>query len=255
VINYTLFINSLIGCAAAAIYAYIANRLGRRQIRFTEARLAWTFFVVWWYALAAATLSTAVISLVAAFGVLTLPLYLTITYVNLPAACVALFGLTYYLLYLFTGSRKLLLPLAVFYSLFYTLVMYAINVHNPVGIRLERWQIAVQYEIAPAGPLLGLLIVLLLFPQIIGSLAYFSLYFRVEGTTQKYRILLVSWGIIIWFIRPLLASLFGVAQQEWWQIVTVLIGLGAALIILMAYQPPEWIKQRYNVTSIVEEPT
>ena len=252
--NYTLFINSLFDCAAAAIYAYIGHRLGRRHIHFTETRLAWTFFIVWWYGLAAATLSTAVTRLLGASGMLSLPLFLTFTYVNLPAVCLALFGLTYYLLYLFTGSRKLLVPLTIFYSLIYILVVYAINAHNPVGVRLERWQVAFQYETAPAGPLLGLLLILLLFPQILGSLAYFSLYFRVEDTTQKYRILLVSWGIIIWFIRPLLAPLFGLAQQEWWQIATVLIGLGAALTILMAYQPPNWIKQRYNVTSIVEEP-
>lgn len=254
VTNYTLLVDSLLNCIAAVIYGYIGYRLGKRRIHFTETRLAWTFFIVWWYGLAASTFCGAVRNALGALGVLDLPLYLTITYVNLPATSLALFGLTYYLLYLFTGSRKLLVPVAIFYSLLYTFVIYEISVHNPIGIEVGRFQISVQYEHAPSASLLWLLVALLLIPQITGSLAYFSLYFRVEDTTQKYRILLVSGGIILWFSRPLLPALFRLGQQEWWPIATVLIGLGAASAILFAYQPPEWVKQRYNLSSIVEEP-
>jgi uncharacterized membrane protein HdeD (DUF308 family) len=98
-----------------------------------------------------------------------------------------------------------------------------------------------------------ILIVLLLLPQIIGGLAYFTLYFRVSEVTQKYRILLVSWSIIVWFLSPIIALAGGLAQQDWWQLVSRLIGLVAALTILMAYLPPRRLKQRYGIISLPDE--
>jgi hypothetical protein len=74
----------------------------------------------------------------------------------------------------------------------------------------------------------------------------------VKAKTQRYRILLVSWSIIIWFLSAYLASISGLSQQDWWQIASRLIGLGAALTILFAYQPPSWIKRRFGVTAIAE---
>ena len=89
------------------------------------------------------------------------------------------------------------------------------------------------------------------FSQIIGGLAYFTLYFRVSDVTQKYRILLVSWSIIIWFLSPYCARAGGLAEQDWWQLASRLIGLAAALTILMAYLPPRWLKQRYGIVSLM----
>ncbi len=49
----------------------------------------------------------------------------------------------------------------------------------------------------------------------------------------------------------LISAIF--SQQEWWQIVSRLIGLGAALAILLAYEPVRWIKHRLGVASITDE--
>lgn len=98
-----------------------------------------------------------------------------------------------------------------------------------------------------------MVLVLLVFPQIIGGLAYFTLYFRVKDPAQKYRIALVAWSIIIWFASAFLASISGLAQFDWWQIVSRLIGLGAALATLMAYQPPGWIQHRLGRAVAAEE--
>jgi hypothetical protein len=43
------------------------------------------------------------------------------------------------------------------------------------------------------------------------------------------------------------------AQQDWWQLASRLIGLAAALTILMAYLPPRWLKQRYGILSLTDE--
>jgi hypothetical protein len=185
-------------------------------------------------------------------GIAGLALFTTFTLVNLLAICVALYGLMYYLLFLFTGNRRLLGPLTVFYIAYYIFLVYYVLASVPVGVQVTRWNATLEYQNLITGPLCLIVLLLLVFPQIIGSLAYFTLYFRVQSPTQKYRVLLVSWSILIWFSSAFLASIVGLSQQDWWQVTSRLIGLGAALAILFAYLPPPWIKRRFNVSSIAE---
>jgi hypothetical protein len=154
---------------------------------------------------------------------------------------------------LFTGNRRLLGPLTAFYIAYYIFLVYYVQASIPNSVTLNRWNAALEYQNQITGPLFIIALLLLLFPQIIGSLAYFTLYFRVQTASQKYRVLLVSWSILIWFLSGFLVSVGGLSQQDWWQITSRLIGLSAALAILFAYQPPTWIKRRFGVTSIADE--
>lgn len=250
----TLMFGSALSILSTIIYFYVGRVLSRRRVANPDARLAWMLFVIWWYALASSTFIGAVLSLLGAFNVAGLPLFVTLTQVNLLAICVALFGLMYYLIYLFTGNQRLLVPLIVFYIAYYILVIYYVQARMPVGVSIGRWSATLQYELPPEGPLYIVALVLLIFPQVLGSLAYFTLYFRVKTATQKYRILLVSWSILIWFLSSFLASISGLSQQDWWQVTSRLIALSASLAILLAYDPLPWIRRRLGVTSIVEEP-
>ena len=253
-IQPTLLFGAALSIFSAGIYYYVGRVLNRRRVASPDARLAWTLFVVWWYALATSTLVGAVLSLLAALNIAGLPLFVTLTQFNLLAICVGLFGLMYYLLYLFTGSRGLLIPLIVFYIAYYIFIIYYVQASRPVDVRVGRWSAALEYEQQIEGPLFLIALFLLVFPQILGSLAYFTLYFRVKNTTQKYRILLVSWSILVWFLSAFLASISGLGQQDWWQITSRLIALSASLTILLAYDPLPWIRRRLGVTSIAEEP-
>lgn len=249
----TLLFGALLSLADAGIYFYVGQTLRRRRVVAPEARLAWRLFIVWWSALAGTTLAGSVLSLLGAFGVTDLPLFLTVTQLNLLAICIALYGLMYYLLYLFIGNRRVLGPLTVFYITYYLLLVYFINWRVPTGVVVGRWTTTLSYQQPPTGPFFALVLIFLVIPQILSGLAYFTLYFRVQEPTQKYRILLVSWSIILWFSSALLASAAGLAQQDWWQVASRLIGLAAALTILMAYRPLPWIKRRFGIASITEE--
>jgi hypothetical protein len=250
----TLLFGAGLSILSAIIYYYVGRVLSRRRVASPDARLAWILFVTWWYALASSTLIGAVLSLLGALHIVGLPLFITLTQVNLLAICVALFSLMYYLLYLFTGNRRLLTPLTVFYIAYYILIVYYVQARLPMGVSVGRWNATLEYE-QPAGGLLYIIaLLLLIFPQVIGSLAYFTLYFRVKNTTQKYRILLVSWSILIWFLSAFLVSIAGLSQQDWWQVTSRLISLSASLTILLAYDPLPWIRRRLGVSSIVEEP-
>ena len=249
----TLLFSALFAMIAAGIYGYVGWRLGKRVISSAEARLAWGSFTVWWYGLAATTLIGGFLSLFGAFGLTSLPLFVTATYLNILIICLALWGLLYYLIYLFTGNRRSLVPSVVFYMIYYILLVYYITASIPDNVEVGRWDTSIVYRVPPTGPLVVIILVMLLLPQIIGGLAYFSLYFRVAEITQKYRILLVSLSIIVWFLSPVVALAGGLGQQDWWQFASRLIGLAAALTILMAYLPPRWLKQRYGVISLSDE--
>ena len=122
-IQPTLLLGAMLSIVSAFIYYYVGRVLSRRRSASTDARLAWVLFVVWWYALAVTTLSGAILSLLGALGIAALPLFITFTLINLLATCVALHGLVFYLLYLFTGNRRLLGPLTVFYIAYYILLV------------------------------------------------------------------------------------------------------------------------------------
>jgi hypothetical protein len=252
-IQSTLVLSALFALLAASIYAYVGWRLSKRLIPSSESRLAWQSFTVWWYGLAATTLIGGLLNLFGVLGLTILPLFITATYVNILVICIALLGLLYYLIYLFTGNSRLFIPLAIFYTVYYVLLVYYITASIPENINMEPWRTSLAYRTPLTGPFFVILIVMLLVPQIVGGLAYFTLYFRVPEVTQKYRVLLVSWSIIIWFLSPFAAIAGGLEDQDWWQIASRLIGLAAALTILMAYLPPRWLKQRYGIISLLEE--
>ena len=252
-VQSTLFLGSLFALVAAGIYEFVGWRLSKRVVPSADARQAWRLFTLWWNGLAASTLINGTLSLFGAIGLTDLPLFLTATYVNLLVICAALWGLLYYLVYLFTGNRRALLPLTIFYAAYYVLLLYYTTASIPSHVEVSRWSAAVAYRVPLAGPFFLMIVALLLLPQIIGALAYFTLYFRVRETTQKYRVLLVSSSIIVWFASPLVALAGRLAEQDWWQLTSRFIGLTAALLILMAYLPPVWLKQRYGIPSLNDE--
>jgi hypothetical protein len=252
-IQSTLFLSTFFALVAAGTYAYIGWWLSKRAVSSSEGRLAWQAFTIWWFALAITTLVSGIQNLLGALGLADLVLFITASYINILVICVALWGLLYYLIYLFTGNSRSLVPLTIFYMIYYVFLVYYITASMPNNVEISRWKTALAYRNTLTGPFFVILIVFLLVPQIIGGLAYFTLYFRVSDVTQRYRVLLVSWSIILWFISPVLALAGGLSEQDWWQLISRLIGLGAAFVILMAYLPPRWLKQRYGIISLSDE--
>jgi hypothetical protein len=252
-IQPTLLFGALLSILCAGIYFYVGQVLRRRRSDSPDSRLAWRLFVVWWYALSAATLSGAILSLFGAFGIVGLPLFTTITIMNFLALCIALYGLVFYLLYLYTGKRWIIVPLSIFYIAYYGLLVYYVQASQPISVTVQPWRATLVYQNPLHGPIFSLALILLLFPPIVGGLAYFMLYFQVKPATQRYRIVLVSWSIIIWFLSAFFVSSAGLSDENWWQVISRLIGLAAALAILLAYRPPSWIKRRFGVAALIEE--
>jgi hypothetical protein len=249
----TLILSAFFAWFNTGVFVYVAWRLRQRVVASAEARLAWQLFIVWWVGLAVTTLVAGFLNILGAFDLISLPLHITMTHINLLFICVALWGLLYYLIYLFTGNSRPLFPLAAFYVAYYALLIYYITVSAPIDVTINRWNTSITYRDQVTGPFFLLVLLLLVVPQIGAGLAYFTLFFRVKEPTQRYRILLVSWSIVIWFGSSLAASITGLSQFDLWQFISRMISLAATLTILLAYLPPAWVKQRYGITSIGEE--
>lgn len=151
-IQPTLLFGALLSALCAAIYFYVGRVLSRRHASTADSRLAWRLFVVWWYALASSNVISAVLSMLGAFQIIGLPLFTTFTLLNMLAICVALYGLVFYLLYLFTGSRKVLGPLSIFYIVYYTLLVYYVQASIPMDVTIRRWTAALAYQSPLTGP-------------------------------------------------------------------------------------------------------
>ncbi len=246
----TLMVSAAFALVAAAVYGYVGRRLGERQVS-DDASLASHAFAMWWYGLAATSLIQFATTASIALGFRNVDVLVATSFLSILAICVALWGLLYYLIFVFTGKRGAWLPLALGYAVYYVVLIYWLLSLNPMGVDIQRWTAEIAYEQDPNdSPMTMLIIVLLLLPQIGGALAYFSLYFRLTDRSQRYRVAVVSWSIIVWFGSSFLASLSGLGEQDWWQVFSRLIGLAASLAILAAYQPPKWVQRRLHVDAL-----
>jgi hypothetical protein len=229
---------------------FIAAQLRSRKLTDSGDKLAWTAFRVWWWGLGATTLVSLLNVIFPVLGLSDLALYVVLAQINILLISIALWGLLFYLVYLYTGKRNLALPIAIFYSLFFILLVAYVLWLQPIGLTVEEGRAVVQYanEISPAYTLA--LILLILVPQLLAGLAYFTLYFRVRERAQKYRVLLVSISIFVWFGSPLLASMLSFNDLSWWPFASRLITLLSALVIYWAYYPPGFIQNRLGVQPI-----
>lgn len=231
------------------LYAAVGRAVSQRQLT-GEARRANAFFVLWWHSLAGLLIATAGFSAAAAFGYINLALHITLLHAVLLVICLALWGLGYYFAYLFTGRAHWLVPLGVFYGAFFLLLDYLVLLREPYAVHLGTWSTEIQYrhELAGGG-WTQFLLLLLVGPPIVGALAYLSLYFRVDAPEQKYRIGLVGGSISLWMASGVVASAAGWNETGWWRFVSSLIGVCAALTILLAYRPPAAVRRRFEAES------
>lgn len=249
---YTLLVSSVFSLAAALVYGWIGRLLSRRNLQNASSDFAWKLFTTWWYALSATNLVRFATGLLGYLGVTLLPLFAALTYINLLLICVALWGLLYYLIYIFTGKSGVLVPLTLFYVFYYVALVYYVTVSTPVGIEINRWDVNLEYRFPLTGPFIAVVLAMLILPQIIGAIAYLTLVFKVREPEQRYRIVLVSTSVLVWFGHGIFALAGGVAEQDWWQVFTRLIGLAAALTILAAYRPPGFVQRRFGFPSTLE---
>ncbi len=241
----TLLLSAAFAFASAGVFTVVGRAVVDREVS-EGAQRALRFFSTWWYALALTTALGGAQDILGYAGLTSLALFTSLTYLNLLLICVALLGLLYYLLYLFTGKGWLLEPLVAVYIVYYGWLVYLITAADPIAVEVSAWSTTLEYANPIQGGPESLALLLLVGPQIIGALAYFTTFFRLEDPRQRYRVAVVSWSIIVWFGTSLIGSASGLAEAGWWQLASRLISLLAALAIYSAYRPPAWLERRWR---------
>lgn len=252
----TLVIDAGLAFAIALLYTLVGRITLARPSSSADARLAIRLFAVWWFGLAVVTLISAARTLLAAVGVLDLPLHMTLGFAALLPLVACLWGLVYYLLYIYTGDRRLFVPVTVMHAGILVFLLYLTLWLQPVGLKVSDWSVTTENARLLDGPLLGVALFLILGPAIFAALGYGSLLFRTRDPTTRYRIGTVSGAFLLWFGSAVVAAVTTLGTWYWWPLTARAIGLVSTLLILAAYRPPGFVQQGLGVAALPrpEEP-
>lgn len=230
--------------AATALHAYVGHEVRARKPA-GEAGLASALFATFWYGLAANSCALAASGGLALVGAYDRALALTLLLLRLLAICGALFGLVYYLLFLYLGNPRILWPTAAAYGGLYVLLVYVVLARVPTGVAIAEWDVALTYAL-PLTPGLNAAIILLLPTPVIGAaIAYGSLLFRVHDPERRYRIALITTALVAWFGIVLLGMAAGNGRLATaLPVLARLLGIAGPGLALLAYRPPAAVRAR-----------
>lgn len=257
--NTTLTLAALGSLLTSVLYLYVGHVLQRRKVS-PDARLANNMFVLWWQSLGGLGLLGVGFQLMYMAGRLEIWMYQAYVTFVLLVLFLALWGLQFYLVFLYTGTKRSFVPLGVFYAVLFILTVALIEYVGPPDRIVDNgWQLKTEYLDEETGeygsvdfPLafnlgFGLLIV---GPAILAAIAYARLYRKTDDRTQKYRIAMVTGAIIVWFGSSLVGTAAQVTTTLEWQLFSRIIGVAGALVILMAYKPPRRLRERLGLRSV-----
>jgi hypothetical protein len=228
----TLATAATLSLATGVAYALVGWRFAARARGAGGAPLA--FFSLFWFAVAYYGVTDGLWSLAVPMLDPPVAVGITILYTKTLVGCVGFFGLVYYLTYVYTGDRRLLVPLAAFYAAVYVLVLYAYVHADPVGQVVQPWRSGLVY--ANPGTFLDTLSVLALFaPPLLAAIAYARLYAKTADPTRRRRILTVS-AAFATFFGGLLFGWLGGSVWYWWPLAEKVLALGAIGAVYLVVQ-------------------
>lgn len=236
----TLFMVGLVHAATAAAFATVGHRLRRRRVGQGE-RLANSAAVVWWWGMGLYMAIQAALTVPAAFGSLSASMAQATRIVAGPVIATAAWGISFHILYLFLGRRWLVWPLAAYYAVAGLLYSGAAVTHPTVAVMPTPWEVSQTLDPAWVGPGRTLVLAMVGLPLVLSSIAYLSLAFRVETRAQRYRVLLVGSGILLWVVAGFAGQVAGGPLARFATI--VVLGLLVSMLVSAAYFPPPRLRQ------------
>lgn len=246
----TLAISALGSLVTAFLYMYVGQVLSRRTVS-DHARLAQGMFVLFWQSLGGIYLLGVAVMAVYVLGRLEIWMFQAYVTFVLLVIFAALWGLQFYLVYLYTGSRRSFGPLGAFYAVLFLVTLALIEyIGAPERITDNGWTLETEPDVEFGNAFNLAFTLLLVGPQIVAAIAYARLYRKTSDRTQRYRIAMVTGAILVWFGSSILASAADLGESLSWQLTSRLIAVGGALTILAAYKPPHWVRIKYGIHGI-----
>jgi hypothetical protein len=216
-------------------FAIVARAVSQRMAT-EDRRLARRAHAAWWLCLGAYLVLQGALTILAGTGRATIDLYLASRIVAIPLLCASVWGLTFYLVFLYTGSTRAAIPLGVLYAAAAAVFFYA-TFSVPQALIVRTWLIGIE----DSGPLYRFVYAIIGLPPILASVAYFGLLRRARQPEQRYRIALLGGSILAYIGSGLAARLF--ASDAAIFATLVVMGLGAAAASLAAYYPPAFVRR------------
>jgi hypothetical protein len=234
----------VVSAAVAFAYLYVGFRLADRVVS-PSARLASLQLALWWGGLGATVALGGVEIAFALSNALPLALAITLGLVVDLVDCAFLWGLTGFLVYVYTGKYHLLEVSALYAFLFVAAVYYEFS-QIPTGVVFRDGAAALTYALAPAPWLAAIIIVVLIGPVLTGAVLYLSLVRRTRVREQRVRIYLVGGGILLWFGLDIIFP----SSTPAWALAHAAVEVLPALMSLIAFYPPARAQRRWGLTVV-----
>lgn len=245
VLHPTLVAAALLATGVALVYLHVGRVLLARHATGTM-RKALSLFAVWWIATATNILLGSLANGAAAFGWTSLPLQTAYIIIQRLLLCVALVGLLYYLLVLVRGRARLAW-LCLAYGLYFVYLVASVYRNEPIGVFVGDWRTDLEYARPDTGPGLSDLLsfVVLVVPTVGLSIAALVVARRLpdEQRAMRNRITLVGLALVVWWLVAVLAGQRQALDADAYQIFNRVLDLGMAILILVAYRTPAWLRK------------
>lgn len=243
-----LWTGALLPLATAALLAYVARLVLRRSTILAD-RLALRMFAVWWacagLVIVLASAPT-LLTLANAVDMRILDVTRTLTAV---ALALGLCGLLYYLLYIYTGERRLIVLLAIGYAAFFAFEIYYFAQFGERRLETTAWTVRAVADSRPPAWMSALFGVAVAVPILAAAIGYGSLLARVRDPEQRFRVRVVTSAFVLWFAPLLLAFLVGWDDADWFPLLYQAPGVLAGALIVAAFRPPRFLARRWSVAA------
>lgn len=199
-------------------------------------------FAAFWYGVALVNGLQAGLELVAVFRDPGVPLAFAVWNTRIAVALASFAGLVYYLLYVYTGRRRLFWSTLLFYVATFLLMQVWLLQSGPNGTDVTHWRVDLDFAHSDEGPLYKLVVLMFFVPPLVASVAY-ALVLRMASTPlQRWRVRLMSWSLGSYFLG--LTAGYLSPGWPWWGLVENLLGIAAAIVAILALRPPKAVRAR-----------
>ena len=233
-----IWAGALLPVATTALLSYVGLLVLRRRTSGDE-RLAMQMFAAWWFCAGAVILLAALPTIVSVVATPTLGLIVALNYLLAVPLAVGLCGLLYYLVYIYTGERRAIVPLAVAYAAFFAFEIWYFAQFGGRHVETTPWQVRTVADVQPPVALRAIFGATVALPVLLAALGYGALFRRAPAREQRSRIALVTGAFVLWFAPLLVAYALGLDQVDWFPLVYQVPGLAAAALIVTAFRVRE----------------
>ena len=231
---WTLGFSGAVSLLAAAAFAYAGSRFVGRGAGADHA--ASSAFAAWWFGIGAYTGIQGAEDVLGAVGAAPVPLFVALRFATLPLICGAFAGLAHYVLHVRTGDPRWAPRVWTYYGLLAVALVALVALGRPDAVVIQRWRTDVSYSAALRGPILLVVLLLIVLPEVAASWAYLALYRRAADPVQRRRVLVVGSSLLLWLVATAVSR---ASESDALQLVArPTLGAGVAIAVALAYRHP-----------------